>query len=106
MAPNAPRESGRDEPSETEAAMKRKVTLAASGALLSVALGAGTALAALPANPGCFGTDRAAVFTASTGGPRGASEIGMILVGRAGDNAEINRAYLETVCGIPAGESQ
>jgi hypothetical protein len=57
--------------------------------------------AAKPANPGCFGKDRAAyihdVAQTSDAAP-GASEVGAILSDRAGDNGQINRDY-KTTCG-------
>lgn len=60
------------------------------------------AMAAKPANPGCFDTDRAAVLhtmqadTALAYGPTapGASEWGVIASQRAGDNGQINRDYV------------
>jgi hypothetical protein len=59
------------------------------------------ALAAKPANPGCFGADRAAylqnVAQADPTAP-GASEAGKILASRAGDNGTINQDY-KTACG-------
>jgi hypothetical protein len=63
----------------------------------------GTASAAAPAQPGCFGADRAAYIqtTLDTGAP-GASEVGVILSGRAGDNGAINQAYKTTCGGDPA----
>ena len=61
-----------------------------------------TVSAAAPANPGCFGADRAAYIqtTLDTGAP-GASEVGVILSGRAGDNGAINQAYKITCGGAP-----
>ncbi len=63
------------------------------------------AIAAKPAVPGCFGTDRAAVLHGmqdgtspySTGAP-GASEWGTIAGQRAGDNGNQNQTY-KTGCG-------
>ena len=61
---------------------------------------AAAAAAAEPANPGCFGTDRAAFFQANMDvlGPGGSGTARTYLVTRAGENGEINQAYMET-CG-------
>jgi hypothetical protein len=77
----------------------RRVVTAVSAAALAIGVFAGPTLAAAPAKPGCFGLDRAAYIegTLNTGDP-GASEVGVILAGRAGDNGTINRDYL-TACG-------
>jgi hypothetical protein len=77
----------------------RRVVTAVSAAALAIGVFAGPTLAAAPANPGCFGLDRAAYIqgTLNTGDP-GASEVGVILAGRAGDNGTINRDY-RTACG-------
>ncbi len=63
--------------------------------ILSVAFGAtlalsafGSAFAAQPNNPGCFGRDRAAWIAANSGAAWGA-----IASDRAGDNGAINQAY-------------
>jgi hypothetical protein len=59
----------------------------------------GAASAAAPATPGCFGAARAAyIQTTLNSGAPGASEVGVILSGRAGDNGAINQAY-KTSCG-------
>ena len=50
---------------------------------------ASSAFAGQPANPGCFGTDRAAWIQAHSG-----AEWGAIASVRAGDNGDINRAYV------------
>jgi hypothetical protein len=66
--------------------------------VLSVlALSSAQALAEKPANPGGFGNDRAAYIHSdlakgSDEAP-GASEVGKILSGRAGDNGAINNDY-------------
>lgn len=66
--------------------------------ILSLTLAAAAA-AAQPADPGCFGTDRAAYFQANMGvGGPGGSGTGMILAGRAGENGDMNQAYMEA-CG-------
>lgn len=65
---------------------------------LSLTLAAAAA-AAQPADPGCFGTDRAEYFQANMGvGGPGGSGTGMILAGRAGENGEMNRDYM-VACG-------
>lgn len=72
--------------------------------VLMVAIGVslisvGSASAAAPATPGCFGADRAAyIQTTLDSGAPGASEVGVILSGRAGTNGAINQAY-KTFCG-------
>jgi hypothetical protein len=68
-------------------------------------IGAGTAIAGQPDNPGCFGTDRAAyvetVALPSDSAP-GASEVGHILADRAGTNGEVNRDAMESCGGTPS----
>ena len=60
---------------------------------------AAAAAAAQPADPGCFGTDRADYFHANMGvGGPGGSGTGAILAGRAGDNGDLNRDYMQA-CG-------
>ena len=80
----------------------RRVLSAASAAALVIGIFAGPTLAGQPANPGCFGTDRAAYIqgTLGTGAP-GASEVGVILSSRAGDNGAQNQAYMVTCGGVP-----
>jgi hypothetical protein len=70
------------------------LSLTAAPAFLSAAQ------AAQPAQPGCFGRDRAAVLhqmqdNSYAGLPAqpGASEWGQIAADRAGDNGQINRDY-------------
>jgi hypothetical protein len=74
-------------------ALHRKLAIITVLAVLGV-IGAGTAFAGKPADPGCFGTDRAAyvetVALPDTTAP-GASEVGHILADRAAANGEINR---------------
>ena len=77
---------------------KALMTGALAASILAMAL---PAFAGKPTNPGCFGSDRAAyihniALTDST--EPGASEVGIILSGRAGDNGAINQAY-KTGCG-------
>ena len=83
--------------------MHRKLAIFSVLAVLGV-VGAGTAVAGQPSDPGCFGKDRAEVLnTVFKGGGAadtapGASEWGAIAGERAGDNGAINRAY-KTTCG-------
>ena len=66
--------------------------------ILSFTLAAAAA-AAQPADPGCFGTDRADYFQANMGvDGSGGSGTAAILAARAGTNGEINQAYMD-VCG-------
>ena len=84
--------------------MHKKLATITVLAVLGV-IGAGTAIAGQPDNPGCFGTDRAAyvqtVALPSDSAP-GASEVGHILADRAGTNGEVNRAYMESCGGTPS----
>ena len=74
--------------------MHRKLAMITVLAVLGV-IGAGTAIAGQPADPWCFGTDRAAVLHGmQASGEPGASEWGAIAGERAGDNGAINRAYV------------
>ena len=78
---------------------KRRIAVAAISAvsLLGVAGAATvTAGAAQPANPGCFGKDRAAWIHANSG-----AEWGVIAGERAGDNGTINQAYKDSCGGSP-----
>ena len=79
----------------------KKLVLSALVAGVGLTATAGSAFGAQPANPGCFGRDRAAyihdVALTDASGP-GASEVGVILSGRAGDNGTINQAYKDA-CG-------
>jgi hypothetical protein len=80
----------------------RRILSAVSVAALVIGIFAGPTLAGQPAIPGCFGADRAAYIqtTLGTGAP-GASEVGVILSGRAGDNGAINQAYKISCGGAP-----
>ena len=65
---------------------------------------AGSAFGAQPTNPGCFGADRAAYIhdiAQTDASAPGASEVGHILAGRAGDNGAINQAYKVWCGGSP-----
>lgn len=84
--------------------MHKKLAVITVLAVLGV-IGAGTAIAGQPNNPGCFGTDRAAyVQTVALPDPTapGASEVGHILAERAGTNGEQNRAYMVACEGTPS----
>ena len=84
--------------------MQRRLIGAAAAATLALATIAGSALAGQPANPGCFGQDRAAyIHDVAQNDPTspGASEVGAILGGRGAANGEINRAYKEGCGGAP-----
>jgi len=76
-----------------------KIILAAGAAFTLVTT---FAVAGQPDNPGVFGQDRAAYIhgVQGTGAP-GASEVGKILSGRAGDNGAINQAYKDQNGGSP-----
>jgi hypothetical protein len=74
----------------------RRVLSAASAAALVIGIFAGPTLAGQPANPGCFGTDRAAWIQANSG-----EAWGDIAPTRAGDNGNQNRAYMITCGGVP-----
>lgn len=76
-----------------------KIRTLARGAVLALMLTATASVGAnagQPRNPGCFGTDRAAYFHAHDG-----QETGFILASRAGDNGDINRAYMAGCGGTP-----
>jgi hypothetical protein len=75
--------------------MHRKLAMITVLAVLGV-VGAGSAVAGQPDDPGCFGRDRAAALHTMQASPAapGASEWGAIAGQRAGDNGTINRAYV------------
>ena len=86
----------------------RKIALIAGSALI---LSVGIAAAGQPDNPGAFGKARADYIKGAqdggvndTGAP-GASEVGKILSGRAGDNGTINQADKDLRGGSPNPES-
>lgn len=56
------------------------------------------AIAAQPANPGCFGTDRAAYANVNGSLGHDFGGVGYYASQRAGDNGAINQAY-KTGCG-------
>jgi hypothetical protein len=68
-------------------------------ALTAVAIPlAGVATAGTPANPGCFGTDRAAYATVNGSLGNDPGGVGYYASLRAGDNGTINQNY-KTGCG-------
>ena len=87
--------------------MHRKLAIFSVLAVLGV-IGAGSAVAGQPAEPGCFGTDRAEVINTvfkgdvATDTAPGASEWGAIAGERAGTNGDQNRAYMESCGGSPS----
>jgi hypothetical protein len=87
--------------------MHRKLAMLTVLAVLGV-IGAGTAVAGQPANPGCFGQDRADVINTvfkndgALDTEPGASEWGAIAGDRAGTNGDLNRAYKGTCGGNPS----
>jgi hypothetical protein len=78
----------------------KKYAVSALAALTVVGGASGVAMAAKPADPGCFGRDRAAYIQGAQADPSapGASEVGMILSERGATNGDENRAY-KTACG-------
>ena len=68
-----------------------------AAAALAVPL-SGFASAGAPANPGCFGQDRAAYANANGSLGHDPGGVGYYASLRAGDNGAINQAY-KTVCG-------
>ena len=77
----------------------KKQLLAGVAALAAVAIPlAGVAVAGPPANPGCFGTDRAAYANANGSLGHDVGGVGYYASQRAGDNGAINQAY-KTGCG-------
>ena len=87
--------------------MKRRLFSGAFVAALAVSALSASALAARPADPGCFGQDRAAWLhlaqdnIAPDQGPAapGASEWGHIAGDRGATNGQIDRDYKTTCCG-------
>jgi hypothetical protein len=79
--------------------MKRRILLFLLLAMLTLGATAGT-FAAQPANPGCFGQDRAAGVESirNAANAPGASEWGQIAASRGGTNGDQNQAY-KTSCG-------
>lgn len=76
-----------------------KIRTLARGAVLALMLTATASVGAnagQPANPGCFGTARAE-HSRTSGGQATAFYTSL----RAGDNGEINRAYMESCGGTP-----
>jgi hypothetical protein len=65
-------------------------------------LTAGSAVAAQPANPGCFGKDRAAYANQFGSLGHEVGGVGYYASLRAGDNGAINQAYKDGCGGSPA----
>ena len=74
----------------------KKLLVSLSALAVSGILASGS-LAAQPANPGCFGQDRAAGVHAITG-----KVWGDIASDRAGTNGDLNQAYKISCGGAPA----
>ena len=75
--------------------MKKKIAAGVLVAGFSFGVVAGSASAGQPAKPGCFGADRAAFIQGvQAGGVPGASEVGIALSDRAGENSTINQTYV------------
>ena len=82
--------------------MPKKLAIFTVLAVVGV-VGAGSAVAGQPDDPGCFGQDRATnihVFQAS--GDPGASEWGALAADRAGTNGDLNQAYKDGCGGSPS----
>ena len=83
----------------------KKISWYSGTALL---LSMGTVFAGQSDSPGVFGKDRATYIHQTTKGGAydtrapGASEVGKILSGRAGDNGGINQAYKDANGGAPS----
>lgn len=77
--------------------MQRKLAMFTVLAVLGV-IGAGAAVAGQPADPGCFGTDRAAYATENGSLGHEFGGVGYYASLRAGDNGTINQDY-KTGCG-------
>ena len=75
--------------------MKRRLTAGAFAVAFALSTFAGTALAATPADPGCFGQGRSAWVATITGQVWGTTEASV----RAGDNAAMNLAWRIANCG-------
>lgn len=75
--------------------MKRRLTAGAFAVAFALSTFAGTALAATPANPGCFGTARSGWITATAGNGQLWGEEAS---DRAGTNAANNLAWMIANC--------
>ena len=93
--------------------VKIKVFAVGFAGALALSAFAGSAMAAKPANPGCFGQDRAAVLhllqddlITIPGQPAapGASEWGHEAGVRGADNGQINRDYKLACGGAPTSD--
>ena len=82
--------------------MHRKLAIVSVLAVLGV-IGAGSAVAGQPTDPGCFGQDRADnLHVLQTSGDPGASEWGALAGDRAETNGDLNRAYKDFCGGSPS----
>lgn len=79
----------------------KKIAFAAGAAAIILGSVAGSAFAAAPTNPGCFGNDRAAYAEANGSLGADAGGVGYYAAQRAGDNGSINMAYMEGCGGTP-----
>ena len=77
--------------------MRKSIALLSTTLALG-GLAASSAVAAQPANPGCFGTDRAAYATENGSLGSDAGGVGYYASQRAGENGTINQAY-KASCG-------
>ena len=82
--------------------MHKKLAIFTVLAVLGV-IGAGSAVAGQPADPGCFGEDRSTNIHALQGtGAPGASEWGALAASRAGTNGDENQAWKVSCGGSPS----
>lgn len=82
--------------------MHKKLAIFTVLAVLGV-IGAGSAVAGQPDEPGCFGQDRAAnLHVLQAGGDPGASEWGALAADRAEENGDLNRAWKDSCGGSPS----
>ena len=82
--------------------MHRKLAIISVLAVLGV-IGAGSAIAGQPADPGCFGEDRSTnIHALQTSGEPGASEWGALASDRAGTNGDLNQAWKVSCGGSPS----
>lgn len=81
--------------------MPKKLAMITVLAVLGV-IGAGGAVAGQPAEPGCFGTDRAAYATENGSLGHEVGGVGYHASLRAGENGAINQAYKTTCGGDPS----
>jgi hypothetical protein len=89
-----------DKDREGDSMRRTAVLLATAGILIAAPL----ANAGKPADPGCFGKDRAFFISGAQGNDAepGASEVGHDLASRGGENGALNRAYKDSCGGNPS----